>query len=48
MFIIFFFVVTPTSLTLKIFKKRLLTQYKKTQSYWIDREEGKTDMTNQF
>ena len=41
MFIIFFFVVTPTSLTLKIFKKRLLTQYKKTQSYWIDREESK-------
>ena len=40
--------ITPTSLTLKIFKKRLLTRYKKTQTYWVDREESKTDMTNQF
>lgn len=48
MFIIFFLIVTPTSLSLKIFKKRLLTRYKKTQTYWVDREENTTDMTNQF
>lgn len=48
MFIIFFFVITPTSFTLKIFKKSLLTRYKKAQTYWVDREESKTDMTNQF
>ena len=48
MFFIFFFVVTPTSLALKLFKKSLLLKFKKNHSYWTKREDKATDMSNQF
>ena len=48
MFIIFYLIVTPTSLLLKLFKKRLLIKYRKTQTYWMHREDRSTDMSNQF
>ena len=47
--IIFFFVVTPIGLLMKIFKKDLLNlKYKKDISYWIKKEEPKSKMKNQF
>ena len=47
--IIFFFVVTPIGLLMKIFKNDLLNlKYKKDISYWIKKEEPKSKMKNQF
>ena len=47
--IIFFFVVTPIGLLMKIFKKDLLNlKYKKDISYWIEKKEPKSKMKNQF
>ena len=47
--IIFFFVVTPISLILKIFKKDVLNLKKnKKKSYWIEKTGPKSKMKNQF
>ena len=46
---IFFFVVTPTGLILRIFRKDILNLKKNSlTSYWIDRKEEKKNMKNQF
>ena len=47
--IIYFFVVTPTSLILKISGKDILNLKKnKDKTYWIDKKKYKTNMKNQF
>ena len=47
--IIFFFVVTPIGLLMKIFKKDLLNlKYEKDISYLIEKKEPKSKMKNQF
>tara|TARA_E500000178_G_C16885795_1_gene691146 strand:- start:191 stop:580 length:390 start_codon:yes stop_codon:yes gene_type:complete len=47
--IIFFLVVTPIGLIMRLFGKDLLNLKKnKTQSYWLAREKIKSSMKNQF
>ena len=47
--IIFFFVVTPTGLLMKMFKKDLLNlKVNNNKSYWIQKTEPKSKMKNQF
>jgi len=49
--IIFFFVVTPTSLILRIFGKDILNRKKNKKnikSYWIEKTEKRSSMKNQF
>ena len=47
--IIFFSVVTPISLFMKIIKKDLLNlKFNKNKSYWIDKNDPKSKMKNQF
>jgi len=47
--IVFFFVVTPTSLIMRMFGKNLLGLKKDNKkSYWIERSPIKRDMKNQF
>ena len=47
--IIFFLVVTPTSLLMKLFNKNLLDLKRKDKkSYWIDSSKIKSKMKNQF
>ena len=47
--IIFFFVVTPIALFMKIFKKDILNlKFNKTKSYWIKKNELSSSMKNQF
>ena len=47
--IVFFIVITPTSLIMRIIKKDILKLKKnKDKSYWIERSEIKTKMKNQF
>jgi len=47
--IIYFFVVTPTGLLMKIFRKDLLNlKYNNKNSYWIEKNELKSKMKNQF
>ncbi len=47
--IIFFFIVTPISLIMKIFNKDLLNlKYNNQKSYWIDKKGPKSKMKNQF
>ena len=47
--IIFFFVVTPTGLLMKIFNKDLLNlKFNKNKSYWIEKNGPKSKMKNQF
>ena len=47
--IIFFFVVTPTGLLMRIFKKDLLNlKFNSNKSYWIEKVEPKSKMKNQF
>tara|TARA_B100000424_G_C22885544_1_gene471164 strand:+ start:815 stop:1201 length:387 start_codon:yes stop_codon:yes gene_type:complete len=47
--IIFFLVVTPIGLIMKLFGKDLLNlKYNKDQSYWIERKGPKSKMKNQF
>ena len=47
--IIFFFIVTPISLIMKIFNKDLLNlKYNNKKSYWIDKKGPKSKMKNQF
>lgn len=46
---IFFIVITPTGLIMKLFKKDLLNlRYAKKKSYWIEKEQIKSSMKNQF
>ena len=47
--VIFFLVVTPTSLLMRLFQKDLLNlKYNKNKSYWIIRQGSKNKMKNQF
>ena len=47
--LVFFLVVTPTGLIMKLFNKDLLKLRKnKNSSYWIKRPEIKSEMKNQF
>ena len=47
--LIFFFVVTPIGILMKIFKKDLLNlKYNNDNSYWIEKNEPKSKMKNQF
>ena len=47
--IIFFFAVTPIGLLMKIFKTDLLNlKFNKNNSYWVDKNEPKSKMKNQF
>ena len=49
MAIIFFAVVTPTGFLMRIFKKDLLNlKFNKNNSYWIEKNEPKSKMKNQF
>ncbi len=49
MVIIYFFVVTPTGLLMKIFRKDVLNlKYNNKNSYWIKKNELKSKMKNQF
>ena len=47
--IIYFFVVTPTGLIMKIFRKDLLSLKRNDEkSYWIEKNDEKSNMKNQF
>ena len=47
--IIFFFVVTPTGLIMKLLGKDVLNlKYNKNKSYWIEKKGPKSKMKNQF
>ena len=47
--LIFFFVVTPTGLIMRIFKKDLINlKYNKDKSYWTEKNDPKSKMKNQF
>ena len=47
--VIFFFVVTPTAIIMRLFKKDLLNlKYNNSKSYWIKKDEIKSKMKNQF
>ena len=47
--IIFFLVVTPTGLVMRILGKDVLNlKYDKKQSYWIEKNGPKSKMKNQF
>ena len=47
--VVFFFVVTPISLIMKILRKDILNLKKnKNQSYWINKSKIKSKMKNQF
>ena len=47
--IIFFIVVTPTGIIMRLFKKDLLNlKYNKKESYWINKSGPKSKMKNQF
>ena len=49
MAIVFFFVVTPTGFLMKIIKKDLINLKKNNnKSYWIEKNEIKSSMKNQF
>jgi predicted membrane metal-binding protein len=49
MFIVFFVILTPLSLVVRIFKKDLLkVEYSKEKSYWIKREKNIGTMKKQF
>ena len=47
--IIFFFVVTPVGLIMRLFGKDVLNlKYNKNQSYWIEKKGPRSKMKNQF
>lgn len=47
--IIFFLVVTPIGILMKIFKKDLINlKFDNSKSYWIEKTEPKSNMKNQF
>ena len=49
MLIIFFFVVTPTGLIVRLFRKDILNLKKKnSKSYWIEKNNSNINMKNQF
>ena len=49
MVIIFFFVVTPIGVLMRIFGKDILNlKYNNNKSYWIEKTEPKSKMKNQF
>jgi hypothetical protein len=49
MFTVFFVILTPLSLVVRIFKKDLLkVKYSKEKSYWIKREKNIGSMKKQF
>ena len=49
MSIIFFLVVTPIGLIMKLLKKDLLNlKFNKTNTYWIEKSGPKSKMKNQF
>ncbi len=49
MAIIFFFVVTPIGLLMRVLRKDLLNlKFNKNNSYWIEKSEPKSKMKNQF
>ena len=49
MFVVFFVMLTPLSLVIRIFKKDLLkVKYSKEKSYWIKREKNIGSMKKQF
>ena len=49
MALIFFLVVTPTGLIMRILRKDLLNlKYNKSKSYWIEKNGPKSKMKNQF
>jgi len=45
---VFFLVVTPTGLIMRLFRKDLLNLKKNKTSYWIKRDNTKSSMRNQF
>jgi hypothetical protein len=46
---VFFFVVTPIGIIMKLLKRDLLNlRFNQNQSYWIDKNEPKSKMKNQF
>ena len=47
--IIFFIVVTPIGIIMRLFKKDLLNlKFNKKETYWIDKKGPKSKMKNQF
>ena len=47
--IIFFLVVTPTGLLMRLFRKDILSlKYNKNSTYWIEKKGPKSKMKNQF
>ena len=47
--IIFFVIVTPIALLMKLFKKDVLNlKFNKNNSYWIEKDRNKSKMKNQF
>ena len=47
--IVFFFVVTPIAMLMRVFNKDLLNlRYNNKNSYWIEKNEPKSKMKNQF
>jgi hypothetical protein len=49
MAIIFFLVVTPIGILMRILNKDLLNlKFNKSKSYWIEKNEQKSKMKNQF
>ena len=47
--VIFFFVVTPTGLIMRILRKDLLNlKFNNNKSYWIEKKGPKSRMKNQF
>ena len=47
--LIFFLIVTPTGLILKLFRKDVLNlKYNKSKTYWLEKDKNKSTMKNQF
>ena len=47
--IIFFLVVTPTGIVMRLFKKDILSlKFNSENTYWINKETTKSKMKNQF
>ena len=46
---IFFLVVTPTGLIMKLIKKDILNlKFNKNKTYWVEKKGPKSEMKNQF
>ena len=47
--LVYFFVVTPTGLIMRLFKKDLIMLKKnKKETYWIEKKKSESNMKNQF